>query len=345
MEYLDGETLEEVIQRCGPLPPAEAVRLLHQALCGLQHIHEQGLIHRDLKPANLMLVPASPADPHAALGRATLKILDIGLGRALEDRSAVTVEPALTSDGIPLGTPAYLAPEQARNARGVDIRADIYGLGCVLYHMLTGQPPFLDTSVVHQMERHSTEPPRPLKSFNLGIPDGLQQVVDRMLAKDPAERYPTPEQAAAVLQAFLAPADEALRTPEGDPSMRPYLIWLERQSTERKEASAAETATARRTGKTPPFPARKPQPEAKGPVAPTEPEADYDVELLPLPPEGKPKGADKGFRLSRRDLIMLGSGGAGVLVAGLIGLLLAKHSGGKDAPGTPDRKPGQADKE
>src|SRR5262245_43689294 len=123
MEHLDGETLDEVLERRGKLPPAEAVRLVHQALTGLQHIHEHGLVHRVMKPCNLMLLPASPrvqpgGSPDTTL-RATVKILDIGLARP--HRAAGFDEglsnPGITSEGTLLGTPNYMAPEQARDAR------------------------------------------------------------------------------------------------------------------------------------------------------------------------------------------------------------------------------------
>ena len=112
-----------------------------------------------------------------------------------------------------LGTPDYMAPEQARDPRAADIRADIYSLGCVLYHLLTGQPPFPDTNIISQMIRHATEPPRPLKEFNPAVPDGLQQIVNWMMAKDPGQRYPTPERAAQALQVFLAAGRRAVAGP------------------------------------------------------------------------------------------------------------------------------------
>jgi serine/threonine protein kinase len=233
MEYLEGETLEEVLQRRKQLPPGEAARVLHQALTGLQHIHEQGLVHRDLKPSNLMLVPAAaPGQPDNTL-RATVKILDIGLGRALfEDASPASPTGRLeklhlTAEGVLLGTPDYLSPEQARDPRAIDIRSDIYSLGCVLYHALAGQPPFPDTNIISQMVRHATEAPRPLKSFNAAVPDGLQQVVSWMMAKDPAQRYPTPELAAKALQPFLTSGNEPVRPLEAEPQMNKYLTWLE----------------------------------------------------------------------------------------------------------------------
>src|SRR5262249_44271560 len=147
MEYLDGETLEDVLKRRGRLPPDEAVRLVYQALLGLQHIHERGMIHRDLKPGNLMLVGGAPATTRAA----TVKVMDIGLGKALFDEgepAAAGGQVELTNEGTLLGTPDYMAPEQARSVQSADIRADVYALGCTLYHALAGQVPFPETSLV-----------------------------------------------------------------------------------------------------------------------------------------------------------------------------------------------------
>src|SRR5262249_33819319 len=103
-----------------------------------------------------------------------------------------------------LGTAYYLELEQVGSAKSADIRADIYAAGCVLYHALTGQPPFPDKSVLNQVMRHATEPPRPLSDFMSPVPDGLQNVLNWMMAKDPAQRYPTPERVAQALQVLLA---------------------------------------------------------------------------------------------------------------------------------------------
>jgi eukaryotic-like serine/threonine-protein kinase len=232
MEYLEGEMLDEVLRRRGKLPPPEAVRLVHQAMSGLQHIHTLGLVHRDLKPANLMLVPPPPPGANETTQRCTVKILDIGLGRAMfEDVPAdKKSNPGLTSEGVLLGTPDYMAPEQARDARSVDIRSDIYSLGCVLYHALAGQPPFPDTNIINQMIRHATEAPRPLKELNPAVPDGLQQIVNWMLAKDPKERYATPERAAQALQVFLVAGAEVPTALEADPKMKPFLSWVEAEN-------------------------------------------------------------------------------------------------------------------
>src|SRR5262245_30665625 len=234
MEHLEGETLEDVLARRGKLPPAEGVRLVHQALQGLQHIHSQGLVHRDLKPSNLMLVPP-PGDNTL---RCTVKILDIGLGRVLFEEGGARDDPELTGEGVLLGTPDYMAPEQARDPRAADIRADVYSLGCVLYHLLAGQTPFPDTNIISQMIRHATEPPPPLADFSPDVPDGLQQIVNWMMAKEPAGRYPTPEKAAAALETFLAAGGEPLASPDLDPQMKPYLSWLELEDSKQAVAVA-----------------------------------------------------------------------------------------------------------
>jgi serine/threonine protein kinase len=227
MELLEGETLEDVLKRRHKFPVGEAVGIVHQALLGLQHIHEQGLIHRDLKPANLMLVPPNPPGTPDTTLSATVKILDIGLGRALFDENAPPDmdDMQLTTEGAVLGTPDYLAPEQARDAHKVDVRADIYSLGCLLFHVLTGQVPFPDKNALHQIVRHATETPRALRDLEPSVPEALQGVVLRMMAKSADHRFATPGQAAAALQPFLP--REVAAPAEAGPQQQAYLKWLE----------------------------------------------------------------------------------------------------------------------
>jgi eukaryotic-like serine/threonine-protein kinase len=289
MEYLEGETLEDVIQRRGKMLPAEAVRLVYQGLLGLQHIHSQGLVHRDLKPSNLMLV-GTTADSTL---KATVKILDIGLGRTLfEDSVEHAMDAGLTAEGVLLGTPDYMAPEQARDPRSTDVRSDIYSLGCVLYHLLAGQPPFPDTNIISQMIRHATETARPLKELNPAVPDGLQQIVNWMIAKDPGQRYPTPERAAQALQVFLAAGAE-LAAPEADARMKSYLTWLDEERDKESKGPAA-VPVAVPVPKPPsgvlPVPAAT-MPVAKPPVAPS---------AKPAHPAAQPDGARESDRRHRK---------------------------------------------
>ena len=341
MEYLEGETLEETLQRRKALPNLEAVRLIHQAFMGLQHIHEMNMVHRDLKPANLMLIyPPAKSEVDNTL-RATIKILDIGLGREFFDEDEQNHNADLTTEGTILGTPEYLAPEQARDSRKIDIRADIYSLGCVLFHMLTGQPPFPDKNLLKQMVRHATETPRALKEFNPAIPDGLQQIMNMMLAKQPAQRYETPEHAAKALQAFLQGDTEPARRDDA-PAMKNYLSWLEAmpESVEvEMPAGAIPIAVAVPvTGKAPMAALAKPGASAvpvavpaKVPVANAVPVASpvgiradaIDVELVPVTP---PPAGNKW--LSHRDLILLGSGAAviGVIILTILILIIVMRS-------------------
>jgi serine/threonine protein kinase len=158
MEYLDGIDLAQLVARSGPLPVAQAFDFMRQAAMGLQHAHECGLVHRDIKPHNLIAtrLPSKDATKTDSNRSAVIKILDLGLARVITaDEDAM-----VTQDGQGVGTPAYLAPEQARNARAVDIRADIYGLGCTLYHLLTGKTPFKG-EIAEVLLKHQTESDMP----------------------------------------------------------------------------------------------------------------------------------------------------------------------------------------
>lgn len=206
MEHLEGETLERVLGRRGCLSPGESVRIIHSALLGLQHIHELGDMHCNLEPAHLMLVPGSEVKGENTTLHSAVKILDVGLGEPLfathvrdgelarEHHSEVQVQ----------GKVDYLAPERASHA-GSDIRGDVYSLGCILYHCLTGRPPFANTNVMQTLIAHAADKPSSPSRFNPYIPEGLAEIVLRMMAKDPRQRFPTPAEAADALRKFLPP--------------------------------------------------------------------------------------------------------------------------------------------
>ena len=265
MEYLDGETLAAVLARRKRLPVAEAVRLVRQTLDGLQHLHDRQAVHRDLKPANLMISPAPARGAADNTWDATAKILDVGLGRELfgapdgDDQTAAQ----LTVEGSVVGTPDYMAPEQAKDARTSDIRADIYSVGCVLYHCLTGRPPFPDANIMAQMLRHATDAPDPLAASVADLQAGFQAVVDQLLAKDPAARFPTPDAAARALERFQAAGVGS--DPAATSVVPAYRQWLATESgSEFPVVTRPPTAAKPGTAPAAPLPAAKP---GTGPTA------------------------------------------------------------------------------
>jgi hypothetical protein len=187
MEYVPGTSLDREVQRRGRLPVAEACDLVRQAALGLQHAHENGLVHRDVKPANLLVTPDG-----------VVKVVDLGLARMAREEAGET---PTGPPGAVVGTPDYLAPEQARDAHRADVRADVYSLGCTLYHLLAGHPPFPDGSPLQKLLAHQQREAPPIREVRADVPAGLEAILKRMLAPDPAGRYPT---AGAVADA-LAP--------------------------------------------------------------------------------------------------------------------------------------------
>jgi formylglycine-generating enzyme required for sulfatase activity len=203
MEFVPGRSLAEVLQLKGPLPVAHACHYARQVALGLQHAHERGMVHRDIKPANLMLTP-----------KGQVKILDFGLAKVASEHGAGK---GLTSSGAYMGTPDYSAPEQATDARKADIRADLYSLGCTLYCLLAGHPPFQEDTAVLTILAHLEKAPLPLPDLRAEVPAGLWAVVARLLAKDPARRYQTPAEVAQALAPFCRRGGKAIPAPPGTP--------------------------------------------------------------------------------------------------------------------------------
>jgi len=191
MEYVDGVSIQEIIARHGPLDPHRAANYVAQAAHGLHHAHHLGMVHRDIKPGNLLLERSG-----------TIKILDMGLARFFEQKNDNITE--RFDNNCVLGTADYLAPEQAVS-NVVDIRADIYALGGTFYFMLTGQSPFPDGTIAHKLLCHQNQDPKAVSTFRKDVPPELLAILERMMSKDPEERYQTPEE---LHEALLQIVDE-----------------------------------------------------------------------------------------------------------------------------------------
>jgi dienelactone hydrolase len=187
MPLVKGESLRDLLARGGALPPSEAMRLLREIVDGLAHAHRHGVVHRDIKPDNVML-----AERHAML-------MDFGVAKALSDGSA---QHTLTSVGISLGTPTYMAPEQAAADPNIDHRADIYAVGVMAYEMLTGAPPFSGTPQA-VIAAHITKAPPPLGS---NVPPAIAAIVMKCLAKQPADRFQSAEELQQAIESLLTPS-------------------------------------------------------------------------------------------------------------------------------------------
>ena len=185
MAYVQGGTLGDRLRRQGALPIDEARRMLRELSDALGYAHRVGVVHRDIKPDNILL--------DADTGRAM--ITDFGIARA----ATGTEGTRLTATGAALGTPAYMSPEQCSGDRDIDGRSDLYSLGAMAYQMLTGEPPFSGASTPAIMVKHVTEAPKPLRDRRSEIPQDLERIVLKLLAKDPADRFATGEEVVAAL--------------------------------------------------------------------------------------------------------------------------------------------------
>src|SRR5262249_19844310 len=186
-----------------------ACEYIRQAADGLQHAFENNLVHRDIKPSNLLVTAEG----------SQVKILDMGVARVGDNEGS-----DLTATGSVVGTPDYLAPEQATNSRAVDIRADIYSLGCTFYHLLTGHPPFPDGSGLEKAIKHLHEVPQPIRKERPDVPPELALVLDKMMAKKPNDRYQQPVEVSRALQPFVQAAptlSQATRVVPSAPKQAP----------------------------------------------------------------------------------------------------------------------------
>jgi tetratricopeptide (TPR) repeat protein len=192
MPYIEGQSLRDKLTDEGELPVPDAVKVLREVVDALAYAHEHGVVHRDIKPDNVLLS-----------GRHAL-VVDFGVAKAVTE---ATGRQALTTKGVALGTPTYMAPEQAAADEYIDHRADIYAVGILGYEMLAGRPPFTGTTSQMVLSAHLTQPPEPVTTYRQAVPTALAQLVMKCLEKTPADRWQTAEE--------LLPQLEALMTPSG----------------------------------------------------------------------------------------------------------------------------------
>ena len=186
MEYVRGETFHDLSDRLGPIAPPQAAHLCMQVLDALGHAHRGGVVHRDLKPANVMITEGG-----------AVKVMDFGIARVLGTEH-------FTHGGYMMGTPAYMAPEQVLG-REIDGRADLYSVGVVLYRLLTGRLPFNADTAISMVQMQISEPPTPMVTFRPDLPPWCSAIVERALAKSPADRFQSAEEFRGALLAAVTP--------------------------------------------------------------------------------------------------------------------------------------------
>jgi serine/threonine protein kinase len=267
MEYIDGSNLQEIVKRFGPLDISRACHYISQSAMGLDHAYTSaGLVHRDIKPGNILIDRSG-----------VVKLLDMGLARFFHDE-----EDRLTKElgENVLGTADYLAPEQARDSR-VDIRADIYSLGNTFYYCLTGRAPFAEGKVTQKLIWQQTRQPKPIRSIRPEVPEELVAIIDKMIAKDPEERYQMPIEVVQALEPWTATSI----APPPEEEM-PRLCLAAQGPEPSKSASVAPLSAGPKSPRSAVSPRATPRPpSAPRPARPT------PADSGPIPGSATPAGA------------------------------------------------------
>lgn len=311
MEFVDGINLQDFVTRRGPQHIGRACDFISQAALGLQHAHEAGLIHRDIKPANLLLARDG-----------AVKLLDLGLARFYHDEQDDLTRRQHGPGGV-LGTADYVAPEQAVDARAADIRSDIYALGCTLWFLLTGEPPFPGGQVGQKLIAHQMKPFPSLRMARPDAPPGLEEILYKMTAKDKKNRYQQPVEVADALAPYASPP-----TPPQSFEMPPTSVAVRRWG---RAVPLVRTPPAIRPSAVipppPPRPNPVPEPTATPPVPNSKPPVPMDIPAPApfgdLPPEPKPGGG--GWAYWAMMLLLL------VVAVGLAAVVYLR----RQPPGTP----------
>jgi serine/threonine protein kinase len=303
MEYIEGHDLAKLVRARGPLPVLLACSFAHDAALGLEHAHERGMVHRDIKPGNLMYTKQRKGW--------TIKVLDFGLAKATSENP---FDGSLTREGQMLGTVDYIAPEQSLNAQKADIRADIYSLGCTLYFLLTGDPPFEGTSLASILQAHHSIDARPLNLVRPEVPVELAAVVGKMMAKETHRRYQTPEEVVESLKPFCKGGRAGSGSSDGE-RPRP-------RSPETVEAAAVASPPVE------PTPAAEVPVAAQGGAIPSSDPSLRWASMIAIPEpagltETKAKSSVSGLGRPRPPWARPVLAVAGVLLLGLIGSWLA----------------------
>jgi serine/threonine-protein kinase len=293
MEYVEGRDLATIVKNSGPLGVREAVECVLQAARGLHYAHEQGIVHRDIKPGNLLLDK-----------KGTIKILDMGLARIAGADAALGGPERLTASGQVMGTCDYMAPEQALDSHTVDARADIYALGCTLYRLLIGRPPYGGDSLMQILMAHQQAPIPSIPQARPEVPPALDAVFQRMAAKKPEDRQQSMAEVIAELEAILgaSPGRSVAGAPE-EPSSAALVQSL---------AFLQEN-----TPSGPPTKQKKPTAERRTPPC-VGPEHGTGSNVLGMASEAVAK-------LRRRPLVLAGIAGGLVLLLGIVLTLALRH--------------------
>jgi serine/threonine-protein kinase len=269
LEYVDGIDLHDLVSRKGPRPPEEARQIMIQAARALGHAFAHGIVHRDIKPSNFLVAERD--------GRLVVKLTDLGLARAVNEQ-----EFRVTRLGTTVGTLDYMAPEQARDSQAADVRSDIYSLGCTFYHLLAGQCPFPRGSLSERLHAHLEAEPPDVRARNPAVSAELWAILQRMLAKQPEDRFQTPAELLQALEDL-----ESCTVPAA-----PRFRWAAQELLQGLEDAEVEPGLLPLEG-----PAQAPAVKMPTPVPPSRPPATMEARLPPPEPPAPAREAPSGRRV------------------------------------------------